>query len=230
MQELPSYENTVGTKTAAVVPPATDTLGPATLYISGRFIYSTDPQAAPLYEFSHSIAHLRDTDRSVKVERVDSTLKTAQGLPQVTTRNRHLFDLKHPTAAVGPTFAYHAESVTRRTLCSFGASVFRAGGLLRTGKAYQFHRAVKGSDHKLEAQDLLFEASPSRDKAVEYEWKNEQESLIAREVKGEQADRSLVITAEMSVEMRDALVSAWVMRIWWELAKDKHTASSLMPV
>ncbi|KAI8666241.1 hypothetical protein NCS57_00848400 [Fusarium keratoplasticum] len=229
-QDLPSYETIINTASTVVAPPTNSALGPATLYISGRFIYSTDPQAPPLYEFSHSIGYLHENDRSVKVERVDQVVKTSAGTSHVVLRNRHLFDLKHPTAAEFPNFAYHAEAATRRVLCSFGASTFRSGGILRHGKGYRFERAVKGADRKLEAQDGLFEVNPSRDKAVGYEWRDAQGELIAREVKDEMASMSLVITAEMSADMRDALVAAWIIRVWWELSNGDHSAMRLMMV
>lgn len=229
-QDLPSYETITNTTSTRTVPPTKDTLGPATIYISGRFIYSTDPQAPPLYEFSHSIGYLHENDRSVKVERVDQVVKTSAGTPQVVPRNRHLFDLKHPTAAEFPNFAYHAEAATRRVLCSFGASTFRAGGILRHGKGYRFERAVKGADRKLEAQDALFEVNPSRDKAVGYEWRDARGELIAREVKDEMSSMSLVISAEMSADMRDALVAAWIIRIWWELSNGNNSAMRMMMV
>ncbi|KAM5386847.1 hypothetical protein ACJZ2D_000140 [Fusarium nematophilum] len=223
--ELPSYE----TLDSSANPPAKpEILGPATLYISGRFVYSSsDPQAPPLYEFSHSIGYLRDSDRSIKVERVDADLKASSSPdqpPQLITRNRHLFDLKHPTPAEFPTFEYHAESASRRALCSFGASSFRSGGLLRSRRAYRFQRATRGSDRKFQPQGAgaLFEASPSRDRSVGYEWRDGQERLLAREVEDEQEAMSLVVTAEMGVEMRDALVAAWIVRIWWELAKGNY--------
>ncbi|RSL63062.1 hypothetical protein CEP54_005378 [Fusarium duplospermum] len=230
-QDLPSYETITNTTSASSAPLTRHVFGPATLHISGRFIYSTDPQAPPLYEFSHSIGYLHETDRSVKVERVDQVVKTSAGTPQVVLRNRHLFDLKHPTAAEFPNFVYHAEAATRRTLCSFGASTFKVGGILRHGKGYRFERAVKGADRRLEAQGALFEVSPSRDKAVGYEWRDAQGELIAREVKDEMASMSLVITAaEMSADMRDALAAAWIIRIWWELSNEDSSAMRLMMV
>ncbi|CAF3653044.1 unnamed protein product, partial [Fusarium graminearum] len=216
--------------TAAVNPTTKSVLGPATLYISGRFVYSTDPQAPPLYEFSHSIGYLHDHDRSVKVERVDSVIKTSAGLPQAALKNRHLFDLKHPTAAEFPTFPYHAEVATRRALCSFGVSYFRSGSILRQKKGFRFDRAVKGTERKLEPRGVLFEASSSRSKGVGYEWRDAQGNLIAREVEDERTSMSLVITAEMSVELRDALVAAWILRIWYELSKGNNSATRLMKV
>ncbi|KAF5025937.1 hypothetical protein F66182_1972 [Fusarium sp. NRRL 66182] len=230
--ELPSYDTLVNTTpTPAAASPTTKTvLGPATLYISGRFIYSTDPQAPPLYEFSHSIGYLRENDRSIKVERVDPVVKTSAGLPQIVLKNRHIFDLKHPTAAEFPTFAFHAETATRRSLCTFGISHFRTGGLLRQGKGYRFERAVRGAERKLESRGVLFEACSSRSRAVGYEWRDGDGELIAREVKDERTSMSLVISAEMTAEVRDALVAAWILRIWWETGKGSDWAMRMMTV
>ena len=227
--DLPSYDTLISAPPPATVagnPTTKAVLGPATLYISGRFIYSTDPQAPPLYEFSHSIGYLHDNDRSVKVERVDSVVKTSSGLPQVVLRNRHLFDLKHPTAAEFPTFPYHAEAATRRALCSFGVTYFRSGNILRQKKGFRFDRAAKGADRKLEPHGMLYEACSSRSKGVGYEWRDSQGELIAREVEDERVSMSLVITAEMSIELRDALVAAWILRVWWDLAKGNTNSSS----
>ncbi|OBS25528.1 hypothetical protein FPOA_06062 [Fusarium poae] len=228
--DLPSYDTLISSPapaTAAGNPTAKSVLGPTTLYISNRFVYSRDSQT-PVYEFSHSIGYLHDHDRSVKVERVDSVIKTSTGLPQVALKNRHLFDLKHPTAAEFPTFPYHAEAATRRALCSFGVSYFRSGNLLRQKKGFRFDRAVKGAERKLEPQGILYEANSSRSKGVGYEWRDAQGELIAREVEDEKTSMSLVITAEMSVELRDALVAAWILRIWYELSKGNNSATRLM--
>ncbi|PTD06511.1 putative aldehyde dehydrogenase-like protein [Fusarium culmorum] len=174
--------------------------------------------------------HVNLGSRLVKVERVDSVIKTSAGLPQAALKNRHLFDLKHPTAAEFPTFPYHAEVATRRALCSFGVSYFRSGSILRQKKGFRFDRAVKGTERKLEPRSVLFEASSSRSKGVGYEWRDAQGELIAREVEDERTSMSLVITAEMSVELRDALVAAWILRIWYELSKGNNSATRLMKV
>ncbi|KAF7554906.1 hypothetical protein G7046_g6691 [Stylonectria norvegica] len=197
-------------------------LGPATLYVAGRFIHSSsgDPTAAPLYELSHSVGFLRDTDRSVQVERLDYIVKNTDGVPHLSTRKRHIFDLKHPTSATDPGFEYHAEAASRRSLCSFGISTFRPHKL-RPGRAYRVHRAVGRTDLRYAPQELLFAAAAPRDRAVGYEWSDAQGRLLAREVETDEL-MSLVVTAEMSVAMRDALVAAWMVRVWSELAKGNY--------
>lgn len=54
--------------------------------------------------------------------------------------------------------------------------------------------------------------------AVKYEWSDERGEILARELNSAQGCK-LFITKEMSVKKRDALVTAWVLRTWWELAR-----------
>ena len=213
VSDLPSYEDC---NESAV----DDVLGPATLYIAGRFIYSSDPNAPPLYELSHSIGFLSDSDRTIRFEKLDHSVKNIDGVPQVTTRKRHIFDLKHPTSATDPAFDFHAESVTRRTLCSFGISPIKTRSL-RSNKGFQIQRAVRGPDHKFAPKGVLLTSTPARDKAVGYEWSDTQGSLMAREVESDEL-MSLVIGAEMGHLMRDVLVASWVVRVWWELARGSY--------
>ncbi|KAF6520093.1 hypothetical protein HZS61_016510 [Fusarium oxysporum f. sp. conglutinans] len=156
--ELPSYDTTAApnyTTPTTITRPKDSILGPATLFIAGRFIYSTDPQDPPLYEFSHDVSYLHDSDRNVKVERIDPVTKTSAGLPQVVLKNRHLFDLKHPTAAEFPSFPYHAEATSQRALTSFGVSCFRSGNILRQLKGFRFERMVRGPGRKFRADGVL---------------------------------------------------------------------------
>ncbi|KAF9773866.1 hypothetical protein IL306_008236 [Fusarium sp. DS 682] len=231
--ELPSYDSSAApnyTTPTTSARPKDSILGPATLYIAGRFIYSTDPQEAPLYEFSHDISYLHDNDRNVKVERIDPVTKTSAGLPQVVLKNRHLFDLKHPTAAEFPSFPYHAEATSQRALTSFGVSCFRSGNILRQLKGYRFERMVRGPGRKFRADGVLYEACESRSKGVVYEWRDCYGDIIAREVQDEQGHISMFVTAEMAQELRDALVVAWVIRIWAELSHGNKSATRLMMV
>ncbi|KAF7541734.1 hypothetical protein G7Z17_g11902 [Cylindrodendrum hubeiense] len=224
--DLPSYHDSANNEVTI----DKQTLGPATLYIAGRFVHSSDPEAPPLYEFSHSVGFLRDSDRTVKVERVDQIVRDHNGTPRVQTRNRHLFDLRHPTAGEFPTFEYHAESTSRRALCSLGIATFRSkSGLLARvgktkGKGYRVHRAVRGADRRHEAREVIFTAAPSRDRAVGFEWSDGEGHLLAREVETDEL-MSLVVTAEMGAPLRDALVAAWVLRVWWELAKGNYQSN-----
>ncbi|KAK7222069.1 hypothetical protein V2G26_010072 [Clonostachys chloroleuca] len=106
---LPSYGD------VATTDAANQMLQPTTLYAASRFIHSSDPQAAPLYELSHSVGFLSDTNRKVVLERLEHNVRNVGGIPTVATRKRSLFHLTHRTAAEMPAFAFQAESRTRRT-------------------------------------------------------------------------------------------------------------------
>ncbi|PNY26420.1 Uncharacterized protein TCAP_03651 [Tolypocladium capitatum] len=193
-------------------------LPPATLYVAGRFVHSNDPHAPPLYELSHSVGFLSDNDRVVRLERLDHTVRQHHGAPQVSARTRHVYDLTHPTLATSPTFAYHAEATSRRSLCSFGIESFRAR-TLSSARWYRVHRAARGPDHQLVGREGLFTAVPARDAAVAFEWYDARGGLLARETDNDEL-LSLLVSAEMGPRERDALVAAWILRVWWEMARD----------
>ncbi|KAM0246364.1 hypothetical protein ACHAQJ_010258 [Trichoderma viride] len=195
-------------------------LSPTTLYVAGRFIHSVDPWEPPLYELSHPVGFLKDTDRNVRVERLDYAMKRRDGVAQLTSRKRHIYDLKHPVGVTCPTFAYHAEPTSRQSLCTFGLESFRPRKL-SSAKGYRIRRATQSLNQQLVRRGVLFSAVPTRDKAVRYEWSDAGGQLVAREVGANLGNPVLVISSMMSAGERDALVSAWLSRVWAELAKKK---------
>jgi hypothetical protein len=208
-EEPPSYNNDE---------PIPELVQPATLYAAERFIYSSDPNAPPLYELSHSVGFLSDSDRTVRFERLEHTINIRAGAPQVTKKNRHLYDLRHPTPGEIMNFDYQGESVSRQSLGSFGIIPFRKH--VFGSKGFKVHRAARGSDGRLEARAELFTATASKAKNVGFEWTDENGQMLAREVIEDDLMR-LVVGTEMSVKMRDALVAAWILRIWNELSRDR---------
>jgi hypothetical protein len=208
-EEPPSYSNK---QSSSVVQPAT-------LYAAERFIHSSDPNAPPLYELSHSIGFLSDSDRTVRFERLEHAIKTTrEGMPHVTTRNRHIYDLRHPTVGEIMNFTYQCESVHRSSPHSFGLVPFRKR--VFGSKGYRVFHAVRGEHERLEAREVLFTAEASKAKNVGFEWKDGNEQMLAREIIEDDLMR-LVVGTEMGVEMRDALVAAWILRIWSELSSSK---------
>ncbi|KAL7795138.1 hypothetical protein V8C37DRAFT_374626 [Trichoderma ceciliae] len=217
MEDPPSYQDSSEPTSRPTIRAQDEVLSPTTLSVAGRFIHCADPSAPPLYELSHSVGFLKDADRNVRIERLDYSLKRRDGVAQIATRKRHIYDLKHPTAATGPTFAYHAEPASRQSLCTFGLERYRPRKL-SSARGYRFRRATHSLDRRLVRRDVLFSAVPARDKAVRYEWSDPGGQLVAREV-----DRgnsmTLVVSAMMGAGERDALVSAWMLRVWAELAR-----------
>ncbi|KHN99343.1 uncharacterized protein MAM_03041 [Metarhizium album ARSEF 1941] len=195
-------------------------LPPATLRISGHVIYSDSSAAEPLYELSHELIHLRDTTRSMTVKRLDIMVKPSPsptGPPShAVTQKRHIYNLKHPGIITGPVFLYNAESLSRHSLCSFGMSTYRPR-LFSLANGFRVHRVAKGPFNEVIAQGLLFSAVSTKARAVRYEWSGERGEILARELDSGQGPE-LFITKELSLRKRDALVTAWVLRMWWELA------------
>jgi hypothetical protein len=209
---LPSYGD------VATTDAANQMLQPTTLYAASRFIHSSDPQAAPLYELSHSVGFLSDTDRKVVLERLEHNVRSVGGIPTVATRKRSLFHLTHRTAAEMPAFAFQAESRTRRTASMGIERVSRFGRRsgFRVCRAF-FSGTGPG---RYEAGPVMFSAVPPtsrKQQDVAWEWSDGEGALLAREVQAGGL-MSLVVTAEMTAGMRDALVAAWLMRVWWGLA------------
>ncbi|KJZ79465.1 hypothetical protein HIM_00934 [Hirsutella minnesotensis 3608] len=190
---------------------------PTTLRVVDRFVYSDDAPALPLYELSRTVEYLSDANSIVTFERLQQVVKYRNGSPQVSTRPRHLYDLKHPSSMIS-NFLFHADAVSRQTLCSFAIISFRPRKL-STARGYQIVRVARGPDRQLVSRDRLFTALPSKDTAVAYEWFDAQGRLLARELQ-QSEHRSLLITAEMRLDERDALAAAWLMKIWWRLTAE----------
>ncbi|QPH05350.1 hypothetical protein C2857_003093 [Epichloe festucae Fl1] len=195
-------------------------LTPATFHILGSFIYSDrNPTGEPLYELSHQIDHLRDTTRSMSINRLDSTSRVQNGTSRMVTRKRHIYDLKHPGILTGPLFLYHADSVSRYSLCSFGVCTVRKRRLFSSAHGFQVHRAVKDAHRDVVPRGHLFSVASTRRGKVRFEWSDPGGEIIARELDSPLEKHSLFITMEMNEMARDALVTAWVLRVWWQIAR-----------
>ncbi|ETS06690.1 hypothetical protein MKX07_005727 [Trichoderma sp. CBMAI-0711] len=216
-EDPPSYQES--SQQANVFQPGLQegVFSPTTFYVAGRFIHSADPGAPPLYELSHSVGFLKDSDRNVRIERLEYSIKRRDGVAQLAARKRHIYDLKHPTGVTGPTFAYHAEPTSRQSPYAFGLETFRPRRL-SSAKGYRILRATHALDRRLVRRDVLFSALPVKDNSVRFEWSDAEGQLIAREVDVDGL-MTLVVSAMMGAVQRDVLISAWMSRVWAELAK-----------
>lgn len=231
----PAYEESASSSAATTAqhsqppPPAfSESSGshakPTTLYVAGRFVHTSDSQAPPLFEFSHSVPFLKDSDRKVTMQRLDYSVK--HGSSEVATRKRHLWDLTHWTVFEMPSYQWQAESSTSKTIGHLGMDMFSTK-LFRGDKSYRVFKAAKGSDKKLikETAKTLFTATPPRQEGeVTFEWSDANGQIIAREIVRDELV-GLMITVKLENEMRDALAAAWIMRLWWDLSRGKWGAS-----
>lgn len=234
-EELPTYAESTETN----ISPTGFSVAPDTFYAAERFIYDSQPNGLPIYELSHSLGFLGDSDRTVRFQRLDRQVKHSAGsAPQITTRQRCLYDLKHPAPGTFPTVPFHAEPSSRQALCKFGLESCRAKGRLFT-KGFRICRATRpgksvddeksstslvtrrdgrGVTNALALGDELFTAVPTKDKST-FEWLDANGTVVAREGRKDQQLLSFSVLTEMSGPSRDALMASWILRVWYDLAQ-----------
>ena len=205
-------------------------LPPETLSLRGRFIYRGDEDTGlPLYELSHHLNSLKDSDKKVILQKLETTTRVdSYGCQRTKTRTRPLFELHHFSSPfdhlLAPDVSFWAESQTRRL--ALGDMVLQPskGNALSRRPKYRFtrHKASQDRKSQFESEPALFvaQAAPRKKPNVAWEWSDGKGTLLAREVvtsAGDEDDaqkRCLVVTTEMDGRTRDALVAAWYMRIW----------------
>ncbi|GJN72276.1 hypothetical protein PLICBS_006348 [Purpureocillium lilacinum] len=210
---------------------ARTTARPETLFIAQRFIHAGSPDGPAVYELSHHIDYVTNTDHKVVMQKVTRSLRDSTGTPSIRTRLRPMYDLTHRTIAELPNYSFQAEAQSRLAPPHMG--ILRVGHSIRSSGRRRYHilRTQWGDDNRLQKSgDVLFEVSQTRstDKAsVLWEWSDGKGGMLARELLGDDGVLSLAVTAEMSCRRRDALAAAWVMRIWWEVAESAPTREGL---
>ncbi|KAJ6442318.1 splicing coactivator [Purpureocillium lavendulum] len=202
---------------------APTTARPETLFIAQRFIHAGGADGPAVYELSHHIDYLTDTDHKVVMQKLTQTLRDSAGAPSVRTRKRPMFHLTHRTVAEMPNFSYQAEAQARLAPPHMG--ILRVGHKIRSGRRrYRVVRTHWGDDNRLQkSDDVLFEAEQptgTGNADVVWEWSDGNGAMLAREVLHDDGILTLVVTAEMGIRKRDALAAAWVMRIWWDVAEN----------
>ncbi|KAF6801226.1 hypothetical protein CSOJ01_11915 [Colletotrichum sojae] len=209
---------------------------PDTLLLAGTTIYSAGAAASPpLYEVSFAIGHLRESNTTVSLSRFDQVVRTTeqqvsdeltgedlapQQVPRVSTRKKHLYDLKRALASrlTNPTFTYFLESQSRGTMGHFGLKTHRHRFGTASGyRAYKASRPRPRAD--LEPQDIAFVAK-DRGKG-RYEWRDGgsdgEKRLVAHET-SENGIYKLQVVVPQSQKERDAIVALWCLHLWWEIA------------
>ncbi|KAF3491627.1 uncharacterized protein GIQ15_01144 [Arthroderma uncinatum] len=200
-------------------PVETDLLPPETLLLAGTAIHSTSSPPScptPIYQLSRDISHLRQSNTKVELSRFDHRIRNnaTTNTPQVSTRERHIFNLTRPPTITTPQFEYHLEPVSSGNLGHVGLK--RYHHVVSSG--YQAWRSTiphAGAD--LEAKELVFVAK-ARGKE-RYEWREDTDCgrLLAYDTIDDGIFRLQVLEA-MNRKRRDALVGVWCLRVWREVA------------
>ncbi|KAK0652773.1 hypothetical protein B0T16DRAFT_406784 [Cercophora newfieldiana] len=209
----------------------------------GDFISAETSPSTPLYHLSKSLASLTHKDSSLYFSRIivndtkTSTPDSENQQPQQTP----LYSLVHPknahyrTDIPAPYFMTNnspvpalgnikfvpsfTPSLTKKFILPFHKPTFTA--FLSPSSTSSSSPLFPESDASLE---VLFTAKPSRGGRV-WEWLDASgKEVVAREEAGDKKQQlppRLVVEGEASLEMRDALVALWVLRLWWSVAEEK---------
>lgn len=70
-EDVPHYDESLATD----APPSADLLLPETLCILDRFVRSKHPQGEPLYEFSHHLDSLKESDRKIVMQKLEKQVR-----------------------------------------------------------------------------------------------------------------------------------------------------------
>jgi hypothetical protein len=219
-----SYEKTGGKA-------LNDMLKPAVLFLSGQFVLA-EATSAPLYQINSDIGSVSNKDSSVVFERVEhnvSELNTeTEGITDGngTPRKRHIFYLAHPTNA-----QYRTDIAARYYITS--AVPDMVGNIrLETSKSrfqrpsFEARLSAKktASDKELfdkDTEQLLFDIQPNWKVGRDcYTWSDSNSRQVAIEEK--EATRYKLSVASMPLELRDALVATWLLRLWHDTAESKQ--------
>lgn len=228
----PAYTSSAGVQTSTAGVGASiedDSIAPGTLHLAERFVYNANSSdSPPLYELSHSISFLRETDRKVELERLDYSVRrggassTSAAGPQVNTRKKHLYNLHHPPEIVSPTFPYYLESASRQTVGNLNIQKTSSSGSSRRRFAVSKLVTSSARDVDFRQTETLFTIQRGQKKSTSYEWSLASTKQMIAVDSEEQGLYRLEIVMAADRMTVDALVAAWCLRIWQDLAESNH--------
>lgn len=210
--EPPPYAND-----AAII--EDDLVAPDTLLLAGTEIHRTgNAESLPLYKLSLAIGHLREFNSKVSISRYDYSVRNAfslsAGSPRIATREKHIYDLTRLPDIMVSKFQYYLESVGRSSMGHIGLKTHR--GIGSSGfRAWRGTRKNKASE--LQQGDMLFDIK-SKGKGL-FEWRDpaDKRRVLALET-SDMGIYRLEVKETMDRQRRDALVSTWCLKLWWEIA------------
>ncbi|KAI0147381.1 hypothetical protein GGR57DRAFT_515956 [Xylariaceae sp. FL1272] len=182
---------------------ASDIVQPVILVLAGRFIHSESSSSTVLYELNSDVNFLSRSDHKVEFSRHEYRLRTdSYDEARTLSYARHIIDLEWPVAVISSErYAFIATPVSRRVLGGIGLK--KKFQPLLTGFKVML---MKG---RTEEHEVLFECTMKG----RYEWWDSKGERIAIE---DSADDQLkmIITAAQPRTHVDALVAAWMLRVW----------------
>ncbi|KAL4958549.1 hypothetical protein BDW69DRAFT_179550 [Aspergillus filifer] len=227
---LPSSKVTVREELSNVVE---NNVPPTVLLLEDITIWEAST-STPLYKLSRSVtSRLRTAPKnsSVTFERAEHSPPGNAEHPHSETHYKHLFYLAHPAGAQyrSDTPAYYITSVEANT--TLGNLHFDTYKPLFQKQELTARLSAKrtSADKPLfddaDQASVLFTARPARwlRGSSSYTWFNDAGQQVAVENgPGKNGQYKLDISVPLSHEIRDALVSLWALRLWYETAESKE--------
>jgi hypothetical protein len=212
-------------------------LEPAVLVLAGTYISVKNAASTPVYHLSRNMDTLTHKDTSIYFEcieyneapgRKNEEVESIESAAADQKKRQRLYCLVHPLNAKYRTDipAYYMTSHSADLPGNVRLESSKKHPLLRK-KEFKALLSVSKTATSPElfddekAQHLLFEVKP-RMLGGGFMWTDSDGKEVAREDGKSGGERSLAVAAPMSREKRDALVALWVLRLWHDIAKERH--------
>ncbi|KAI1471698.1 uncharacterized protein F4812DRAFT_455807 [Daldinia caldariorum] len=198
-----------------------DILPPSIFVLDGQFIRAQTADGAPLYELSRDVRKAPTSEArlaQVTLERLIRNVRiSTNGTPRVTSRSRHIFELKHLPPVISTGFPYVLDAMSRQCVGNLAlkpASFPRSGYKVvktKPEKESGFPKGYQARRESIKGDEVLFEILKKHD---HYEWMHAADgSRIAVEDEMDNQHR-LIVTTPITRKMTDAMVASWTLRIW----------------
>lgn len=213
---LPDYESSVG------APPAyEEEAQPATLTLNSDTISSN---GTPVYTISRSLTTVQQQSSSIRLERIESIApEKPDSSASPDTSNNLIFYLVHPVNAryqkdKPPYYATSSQS-------GLGNIVFDIQKKTMSKPEYK----VLLNQGRTASSDPLFADNPTTILTAKFglmggklSWIDSNGRTVAREEQTSDKKQQLNITTSLKVELRDALVAAWCLKVWSDVAESRE--------
>ncbi|KAI1139908.1 hypothetical protein F5Y05DRAFT_412087 [Hypoxylon sp. FL0543] len=207
---------------------AEEIVQPVILVLTGHYIRAQTADGTPLYELSRDIGGCSTSEArlaQVSLERLIHNVRaSANGMPRVSHRSRHIFELKHLPPVISTGYPYCLDAVSRHAIgnlalksASFPRSGFRIVKI-QPEKEDGFPKGYRARRESLKQGETIFEIVKKRG---HYEWMHPDGNRIAVD-DDTGGQHRLIVTAPLTRKTMDAMIGGWCLRIWRDSIKSNN--------
>ncbi|KAI0843609.1 hypothetical protein F5Y06DRAFT_7453 [Hypoxylon sp. FL0890] len=207
---------------------AEEIVQPVILVLAGHYIRAQTADGTPLYELSRDVRASSTSEAllaQVSLERLIHNVRvSASGMPRVSQRSKHIFELKHLPSVISTGYPYCLDAMSRQTIgnlalksASFPRSGFKIVKI-QPGKQDGFPKGYRARRESLKEGEMIFEILKKRG---HYEWMHPDGNRIAVDDDTDGQHR-LIVTAPVTRKTMDAMIGGWCLRIWRDSIKSNN--------